>query len=507
MQRAAAMAMAGTERVGALGLASNGIRQVASCARSDARLGPVHESQQMGFATFALGPNSECPPCDRASAAEARRGENAAATGKPARSSIASPRRAIVTTSRGFAASSSGDDRGETKDGKTTSKRAKPKARAGGAKSKAKKDDDNAGAKDAKGAKSSKGAGALSLEELLSEVADGPGARSPFKSKGYALVDLADLVQGKERAGEPPLLPEGLPKGLKLELLSGTRVSCRPEMVSFLRSVLKEESGDSAQAPAKKFFVDGSKGTGKSVLLALLVALARMKGWVVLYLPSASRLVHGGRFKLDDESQLWENPDVAGEILGNLAEAHGPQLEAMGLHHFVASAKASSPASGGPGEASASSGDSAEDATQNLVDLLSALASQDKTPLLICADDYNALFGETRYTDYSDRPLSPHDLKLVCAFRWLERPEVTRGAVVAAPSTTLPVKKTIKIPQVGEVTRQTLRPFTYEEACVVWSKHGQKQPKQRSKEEQILKNFVLGVNGDGHAIRDFSAWL
>ncbi|UPR00235.1 ribosomal protein S29 [Chloropicon primus] len=350
--------------------------------------------------------------------------------------------------------------------------------------------------------KAEKKAHAVSLQDVLGEVVEGAtGAKSKiFKAKNpYPPLNLEDIAQGAKRSKggqQGSLLPEGLPKGLGMELLGGPQVTCRPEMISFLRDVLSEEGH-------RKYLVDGGKGTGKSILLALLVAVARLNGWVVAYLPSATRVVQGGRFRLDEQTGLWENPDVAVEILQNIGTAHGAQLEELGLKHLLLAEGADSEAAQGDG------GDqqAEEDSTQKLVDLLTGLASQDKYPFMVCADDYNALFGETGYTDYSDRPLSPHDLKLVCAFRWLERPEVKRGVVVAASSATVPVRKTVKIPETGDVSHVSLNPISYEEACAMWSKHGLEQPKQRSKEEQVLRNFVLGVNGDGHAIRDYSAML
>ena len=332
----------------------------------------------------------------------------------------------------------------------------------------------------------------LTLEGLLEEIQGGGGGGGNTKEKD-ALVDLSSLLDDKTRA---TLLPEGLPKGLKLELASGPHILCRHEMRSFIENILAPE-GEKDEGE-KKHLVDGSKGTGKSVLLTLLVVLARMKGWIVVYLPSCSKLTSGGCYKYDETSNLWDNYDRAGETLAHMRQAHKNQIDELLLEK---------------NEGSASAGDTQgddrkeEDSVQVLVDTLTALASQDKRPLLICMDDYNALFGSTGYFDYSGEPLSPHDLRLVCSFRWLERPEIVRGSVVASSTTSLPIRKTVKIAQSGDVQDTILSPFSYEEACLTWAKYGQEQPNKRSKEEQILKNFVLAVSGNGHAIRDYSAFL
>jgi hypothetical protein len=343
----------------------------------------------------------------------------------------------------------------------------------------------------------------LSLEDLLgqlegkSRVAGDAAAATP--------IDLSPLMETKTQR---TLLPEGLPKGLKLELSHGPQVLCRSETRSFLKSVLNEEEEEEGGL-AKKHFVDGFTGTGKSVALALLVALARMKGWLVVYLPSASALLAGGRYKYNEESDLWDTTDVAEQILNNFAQAHAHQMEDLPrlAKLLPPTAAGDSKTTNSKSSSAATAADDHEDSVQNVLDLLKGLASQDKHPLLICTDDYNALFGQTKYFDYTDRPLAPHDLRLVCAFRWLERPEIVRGTIVASASASVPVSKTIKVPKTGEVKDVNLSPFSYEEACMAWSKHGQEQPSKRSQEEQILKNFVAGVSGNGHAIRDFSALL
>merc|ERR1712216_986445 len=170
--------------------------------------------------------------------------------------------------------------------------------------------------------------------------------------------------------------------------------------------------------------------------------------------------------------------DVAADILSHLQQAHQDQIEDLGLKGFLNTEDSA-------GEDKDASKDDFADGARKVADLISALASQDKYPLLVCTDDYNALFGQTSYVDESERPLSPHELRLVCAFRWLERPDIVRGTIVASSSTSLPVRKTIKIPKPASTQDITFSPFSYEEACLAWGKHGLlEQPSQRSKEEQ-----------------------
>ncbi len=403
---------------------------------------------------------------------------------------------------RGFASSAAGGAKGKDKSAKGKSGGAAKEEKGGEGEAQAKK----------------QGAGSLSLEDLLDQV-DGNQTRG--KGALAARVPRLDLSalfprekEGKVAGAHATLLPEGLPKGLRLELTTGSEILLRPEMLAFLKDVLAEAEAEAegAAEAAKKHLVEGPRGTGKSTLLCLLVLLARMKGWVVLYLPSAAKLLRGGRYSWDEESGLWDNPEVADAVLSDLKAAHGDQLAALGLLDAAEGDKDEKKKKQKKGAAIAAETEAeteaeARNSAQVLNDLLTGLASQRERRVLVCVDDYNALFGEASYLGPDDRPVSPHDLRLVCAFRLLERPDLAKGAVVAAPTTSLPLRKTIHIRESGRVNHAGLSPFSYEEACASWSKSGQEQPSQRSREEQILRNFVLGVNGNGHAIRDYSALL
>ena len=102
---------------------------------------------------------------------------------------------------------------------------------------------------------------------------------------------------------------------------------------------------------------------------------------------------------------------------------------------------------------------------------------------------------------------TPHDLKSVCALRMLERPEIVRGAAVCSASASLPIRSGTRVASDGDVEEHVAKGLTYEEAVAVWGKRGQSEPKPRSREEQTLRNFVMGVSGNGHAIRDYAAML
>ena len=400
-------------------------------------------------------------------------------------------RTACAGSARGFAASASPSDENET--GETVKEKGKPAAgkaqRKTRAKSKEKAEDGGADG----GAQAGTTLTLKDLAEFASaeegdhdETKFGRAARKP----GFPSVDVSSLAAALGKKGPAPLLPEGLPKGLRLELLSGPEVTVRPEVATFLRSVLS--GGDQSEGCSKRL-VSGPRGSGKSVLLALLAACARLQGWVVLYVPTATSLTSGGRFKFCERTGLWDNPDACSRVIADLAAAHRGDLVDLGLSHLL------------PNEDGAEGDD--EESADALCDLISSLAGQTSKPFLVCVDDYNALFGYTGYREVSGRKVSPHDLKSVCALRMLERPEIVRGAAVCSASASLPIRSGTRVASDGDVEEHVAKGLTYEEAVAVWGKRGQSEPKPRSREEQTLRNFVMGVSGNGHAIRDYAAML
>ena len=71
-----------------------------------------------------------------------------------------------------------------------------------------------------------------------------------------------------------------------------------------------------------QIYLDGPVSSGKSLALAALVDWARAEGWLVMYLPAATSLLHGGLFKrrapavgecllLGTVAVCWSNVEVS----------------------------------------------------------------------------------------------------------------------------------------------------------------------------------------------------
>lgn len=65
----------------------------------------------------------------------------------------------------------------------------------------------------------------------------------------------------------------------------------------------------------KQIVLDGPLSCGKSIALAMLVHWARKEGWLVLYVPRGREWTHGGLFYKNPDTNLWDTPVQAVNIL------------------------------------------------------------------------------------------------------------------------------------------------------------------------------------------------
>jgi len=83
----------------------------------------------------------------------------------------------------------------------------------------------------------------------------------------------------------------------------------------------------------QKIYVHGKRGTGKSAVLASIVASARRSGCIVMYLPDGDRLRKNGFFVTPsthpDRKGMFDLQDLSQEALRQLADSHASDLEGM----------------------------------------------------------------------------------------------------------------------------------------------------------------------------------
>lgn len=232
-----------------------------------------------------------------------------------------------------------------------------------------------------------------------------PGSKGPVGQ--YVDVPQNVLPEGNAVFYHDPLLvdervqqPDYGCKAVSAEFAaSGRRVLLhRGATQSLLEAVAQGGvSGAEAAAPGSKtFYVDGWTGAGKSVALYSLAAAARAAGWIVMYVPSASLLVRGGRFYHSDieDDPMWDTPEAARHIINALVGAHGDALKTLQAPGTGGKTLAEVAAAGL--EPTSCARETVEAAIA-LKDGLLAHDSSDGVRTLVVVDDYNTLYSHTDY--------------------------------------------------------------------------------------------------------------
>ena len=283
----------------------------------------------------------------------------------------------------------------------------------------------------------------------------------------------------------------------EFELTNSKRTMCmyRNSVEELARQVLDSESGR-----RKDIYVDGWKGSGKSMALYALVSLAREMGWVVMYVPSASLLVEGGTYKRKDESDpMWYTPVAANHILRAVHAAHKDQLENMPSADEQTSLSAL-----------CSRGIETKDAIEKVdiaLSVLNGILQGDGTNgirTLVVIDGYNYLYHRTEYHEtvhqFHRRRILPDELKLASSFRVLGR-DRSAGVAVVSPCYSESVSASIKIP--GSLDAQSIRVprYSLNEVASVCSMLISQNVLPEMPPDLSLRRILALTNGNGSEIR------
>ena len=68
-------------------------------------------------------------------------------------------------------------------------------------------------------------------------------------------------------------------------------------------------------ATKERIVLDGLPGSGKSIVLGMLVQWARSEGWLVCYIPSGRKWTHNELYYKNQSSGLWDTPVQAASML------------------------------------------------------------------------------------------------------------------------------------------------------------------------------------------------
>ena len=202
--------------------------------------------------------------------------------------------------------------------------------------------------------------------------------------------------------------------------------------------------------------LEGPSGAGKSVLLAMLVAAARSAGWLALYVPRGRDLVEGSSFSRYGETDVWDTPDHARQLLLSLDAAHGNLL-----------AKLPRRAPGArPGKLRDllrvldEQNPSATDVTDAGLAMLAELPLIKEHPVLFAVDELNALSGWSEYHAVtgprSRLRLEAGALRITAVARRLDLP-LARGVRVGATSASAGVSPRVHLSGLPDDPAGTLR--------------------------------------------------
>jgi hypothetical protein len=288
---------------------------------------------------------------------------------------------------------------------------------------------------------------------------------SPFPLNAYIDLPKDVLPEGEASFYHNPKLTQQQVhqsnhgcKGALAEFAHSKRRSIilRQSMVDLFRVV--------AEGQHSRMFVDGWAGSGKSIALYALAALARSAGWVVMYVPSASMLTRGGRYfkrgghndddddddrKIGDKERIvyWDTPESARRIIQAVMGAHATELASMPPGKLATSFSAFASCSSLAEIAEMGLATTAFTSETAPITVEAALALADgllsyEGPgprTLVIVDEYNALYSYTEYFEvmhaHYSRRLSPDELRLASGLRGC-CPSLHPPSASAPPSTT-----------------------------------------------------------------------
>ncbi|GEM07620.1 mitochondrial carrier protein [Rhodotorula toruloides] len=155
----------------------------------------------------------------------------------------------------------------------------------------------------------------------------------------------------------------------------------------------------------------GPQGVGKSILLLQAASYAQSKGWVVLYIPEATRLVDSSApYSYSSKHALFEQPTLALDLLNRWSSGNAEAFKTLKTSKDWAFGDVKV-AQGKPlvDLAKAVSRDE-KIPTLVLEAVMEELTAQKQKPVLLAADECEGLFVRTKYVDPSYRKLEPFHL-------------------------------------------------------------------------------------------------
>ncbi|KAJ1034959.1 hypothetical protein NDA18_000565 [Ustilago nuda] len=231
----------------------------------------------------------------------------------------------------------------------------------------------------------------------------------------------------------------GLPQELERELAT------QPKPRSLVRQqtldVLDKLDAAAKDNKGTSIILDGSRGSGKSMLLVQCIAYALDDGWVVISVPRAINLINSSTlYTYNAQHKAYLQPEATRALLSAILKVNSGALKTIKTTEAFE-------VEGGKVEAGTSldvllkrgTGDSSSAATtQTILEAtFKTLCTQTERPVLVAVDDAQSLFRTTLYKDPDFLALESYELGLARALLCLLTSSVIkRGAFISALSTT-----------------------------------------------------------------------
>ncbi|KAI5068952.1 hypothetical protein GOP47_0015253 [Adiantum capillus-veneris] len=269
----------------------------------------------------------------------------------------------------------------------------------------------------------------------------------------------------------------------------------------------------------KQIVLDGLLGSGKSVLLAMLVHWARSKGWLVCYVPSGRSWTHDGLYYKNEASGLWDTPVQAVSMLEDLMKSHNDLLDVIPCRVFDPVPLGEGPGIGrlsGVQEAPIREGatlthlvqfgiDTPHAAVGVAVRLRKELSLVEEVPVLIAVDEFNSWFTfsgfHESYNEFGRRQIHARELAMVHAFR-----DMTYGPfMLGAFSHSTNVGKLPKqLPSIPYEAKVFVSRFDFYEASVMLKYYLRKWAPKAKFGKRARRALYMLTNGNATELRDMA---
>lgn len=269
----------------------------------------------------------------------------------------------------------------------------------------------------------------------------------------------------------------------------------------------------------KQLVLDGLPGSGKSVLLAMLVHWARSKGWLVCFIPSGRNWTHNGLYYKNESSGLWDTPVQATSMLEDLMKSHGDLLDVIPCRVFEPIPLGEGPGIGwltGVQEAPIRDGatlkhlvqfgiDTPHAAVGVVVRLRKEFSLVQEVPVLIAVDEFNSWFTfsgfHESHSEYARRQIHARELAMVHAFR-----DMTYGPfMIGAFSHSTNVGKLPKqLPSIPYEAKVFVNRFDFWEASVMLKHYLRKWCPKAKFGKRARRALYMLTNGNAIELRDLA---